>query len=197
MKCRTRTTQRRAFRVALVFFIGKSAQNQYRYTAPYKANPLPENPDAASSSGAPAQKETRDSQLPSARLHRSGQPSHRGWCGTMVRACSKTRRALRAAIYKKVRSLTPGFRKNSFSCFLPHCPIPSLLSRMGQWGKFAPDLANSLSLTQAHFLGLYSKPGKLWGQITHIRKNSIFVDICTPFPRQGGPPEKNTTWNPA
>jgi hypothetical protein len=36
-------------------FKGKSAQSQYRCKAPYKANPLPENPGAASSSGAPAQ----------------------------------------------------------------------------------------------------------------------------------------------
>ena len=33
-----------------VFYV-KSAQSQYRYKAPYKANPLPENPDATSSSG--------------------------------------------------------------------------------------------------------------------------------------------------
>ena len=37
------------------FFSVKSAPGQYRYKAPYKADPLPENPDAASSSGAPTQ----------------------------------------------------------------------------------------------------------------------------------------------
>ena len=49
-------------------------------------------------------------------------------------------------MYKKMRSLTPDFRKKRFSCF--------------------------------------------WGQITHIREKSIFVDVRTPFSRQGGPPEK-------
>ena len=29
-----------------------------------------------------------------------------------------------------------------------------------------------------------------WGQITHIRKKVDFFDVRTPFPRQGGPPEK-------
>ena len=38
---------------------------------------------------------TRDGLLSSARLHRSGRPSHRGWCGTMVRACSKSRQPVR------------------------------------------------------------------------------------------------------
>ena len=38
---------------------------------------------------------TRDGLLSSARLHRSGRPPHRGWCGTMVRACSKTRQPAR------------------------------------------------------------------------------------------------------
>ena len=38
---------------------------------------------------------TRDGLLSPGRLHRSGRPSHRGWCGTMVRACSKTRQPVR------------------------------------------------------------------------------------------------------
>ena len=38
---------------------------------------------------------TCDGLLSSARLHRSGRPPHRGWCGTMVRACSKTRQPVR------------------------------------------------------------------------------------------------------
>ena len=36
--------------VAHHFLLGKSVPSQYRYKAPYKANPLPENPDATSAS---------------------------------------------------------------------------------------------------------------------------------------------------
>ena len=75
-----------------VFYV-KSSQSKYRHKTPYKANPLPENPDATSFSG--GRGKTRDGLLLSARLHRSGRFSHRGWCGTMVRACSKTRQPVR------------------------------------------------------------------------------------------------------
>ena len=37
-----------------VFYVN-CTQSQYRFETPYKANPLPENPDATSSSGAPRQ----------------------------------------------------------------------------------------------------------------------------------------------
>ena len=36
------------------FFVGKSSPGQYRHKTPYKANILPENPNAASYSGVPA-----------------------------------------------------------------------------------------------------------------------------------------------
>ena len=55
---------------------------------------------------------SHDSELSSARLHRSGWPSHRGWCETMVRACSKTRQPvlrpnLRCALLRPVSQPDP------------------------------------------------------------------------------------------
>ena len=79
------------------FFYVNCAQSRYRYKAPYKANPLPEHPDATSSSvtSRSATAVIVNCRPPDYELHRSGRPSHRGWCGTVVRACSKTRRPVR------------------------------------------------------------------------------------------------------
>ena len=94
-----------------VFYV-KSAQSRYRYKTSHKANPLPENQDATSFSG--GRGKTRDGLLSSARINRSGRPSHRGWCGTMVRACSETRQPVRRPnLRPQVRPLAPCFTVRS------------------------------------------------------------------------------------
>ena len=97
---------------------------------------------------------TRDGLLSSARLHRSGRPSHREWCGTMVRACSKTRQParrpnLRCALLRPVSQSGPrtGTRHLIFGqCALAPPifvapPLSMMPSRAGvtieqaQWGE--------------------------------------------------------------
>ena len=63
------------------FFKGKVCQSVSK-KAPYKANPLPETPDAKSSSGAPRQNPVIVHCRPpgyAARLNRSGRPPNRRW----------------------------------------------------------------------------------------------------------------------
>ena len=59
--------------------------------------------------------ETRDSSLSSARLHRSGRPSLRGWYGTVAQTSSKTRRPVHPCIAR-----TSGAPSRA----LFHSPIP-------------------------------------------------------------------------
>ena len=49
------------------------------------------------------------------RLHRSGRPSHRGWCGTIVRLCGPARRLANPCVAR-----TSG----APSCALFHSPVP-------------------------------------------------------------------------